>query len=177
MYKMKRIIVHHSASNWGTANDIRKWHLEKGWSDVGYHFVISNGIPTYEDLKASRKFEYMVGQVEWGRRLDADEWIEADEVGAHAYGFNRGSIGICLIHKNGRYPNKMLISLLELTSYLVSKFKIDIKNVVGHCELDSRKPSCPSINMKKLRSDIYSLNNPIPFKKPNRHKKPKFEFV
>ena len=37
-----RLIVHHSASPRSTTlKDIRRWHVdERGWEDVGYHFVI-----------------------------------------------------------------------------------------------------------------------------------------
>lgn len=154
MKKIKRILIHHSASDWGTANIIRQWHLERGWVDIGYHFVIGNGIPTYEDYIEGRRFETMIGQIEYGRPLDADEWLEAEEVGAHAYGFNSDSIGICLIHKSGQYHPRMLRSLIKLVKELVKKYDIPIQNVVGHYELDKNKPMCPSIRMDILRAKI-----------------------
>ncbi|WP_040260856.1 N-acetylmuramoyl-L-alanine amidase [Pseudomonas massiliensis] len=54
------------------ASDIRRWHLAKGWSDIGYHYVIGRD-----------------GVVEPGRPEAA--------VGAHVRGFNQVSLGICLI--------------------------------------------------------------------------------
>ena len=37
------IIIHCSATPEGkdfTVDDIRRWHKEQGWSDIGYHYVI-----------------------------------------------------------------------------------------------------------------------------------------
>jgi hypothetical protein len=34
------IIVHHSDSNGGDVETIRGWHKEKGYLDIGYHFVV-----------------------------------------------------------------------------------------------------------------------------------------
>jgi N-acetyl-anhydromuramyl-L-alanine amidase AmpD len=38
-------------------NEIRKWHLDRGWRDVGYHYMIRRN-----------------GEVELGRRVDDMEW-------------------------------------------------------------------------------------------------------
>ena len=72
------IVVHHSASpNWTTVENIDAWHKEKGWSGVGYHFVIESN-----------------GAIKKGRPLS--------DVGAHAktgkpYSRNTSHIGICLV--------------------------------------------------------------------------------
>ena len=51
--------------------DIRRWHLAKGWSDIGYHYVITrNGTP-------------QTGRPE-------------GEIGAHVHGYNARSVGINL---------------------------------------------------------------------------------
>ncbi len=71
------VIVHCSDSPHGrgdNANTIDKWHKERGFDCIGYHFVI------LED-----------GTIEEGRDLH--------KMGAHTFGFN-DCIGICLI---GRY--------------------------------------------------------------------------
>ena len=69
------IIVHSSATtkrqNIGV-DEIRKWHLARGWSDIGYHFVITRD----EALQHGR---------------------DRDVVGAHAFGQNFDSLGICLV--------------------------------------------------------------------------------
>ncbi|RLC88212.1 MAG: hypothetical protein DRJ03_03445 [Chloroflexi bacterium] len=67
------IIVHHSATETGTVESFRKFHVEqRGWDDVGYHFVI-----------------YTDGTVHEGRK--------SKFVGAHAKGRNYSSLGICLV--------------------------------------------------------------------------------
>lgn len=67
----RRIVVHHSASADVSADQIHQWHLNKGWSGIGYHYVIRKS-----------------GDIEPGRPVDT--------VGAHTIGYNGDSIGICL---------------------------------------------------------------------------------
>lgn len=53
--------------------EIRKWHVEeRGWSDIGYHYVIKRD-----------------GTLQLGRPIETK--------GAHAQGRNANSIGICLV--------------------------------------------------------------------------------
>lgn len=75
MREINKIILHCSATPEGrhvTAETIRKWHLDKGWSDIGYHFVV-----------------YLDGTVVSGRPVS--------RVGAHVKGRNKDSIGVCYI--------------------------------------------------------------------------------
>ena len=80
LYKKSRrqiteLIIHCSATPAGQnvhASDIRRWHKQQGWSDIGYHYVI--------DLD---------GTVELGRDVDL--------IGAHCNGHNTHSIGICYV--------------------------------------------------------------------------------
>ena len=67
----KFIFVHHAAAAQASAKDIHGWHLEKGWSGIGYESVIRSS-----------------GSVELGR----PHWAE----GAQAYGYNHISVGVCL---------------------------------------------------------------------------------
>lgn len=74
--KTKYIVIHSSATPEGRvvmASEIRRWHMEeRGFEDIGYHFVIG-----------------LHGNVEFGRKVDA--W------GAHTLGYNHNSVGICLV--------------------------------------------------------------------------------
>lgn len=76
------IVVHCSATPPSMdigANEIRKWHKAKGWRDIGYHNVIRRN-----------------GVLEHGRDLSLS--------GAHAKGFNKSSIGVCMaggVDENG----------------------------------------------------------------------------
>jgi len=81
--KTERIILHHSLSGFGDVENIRRWHTMPppaghGWSDVGYHFVITRD-----------------GITQTGRDVRL--------VGAHAFGRNRDSIGVCLIGNFHKY--------------------------------------------------------------------------
>lgn len=149
MSKVKNIIVHCSDSPWGCAREIRKWHLEKGWSDIGYHFVILNGKPLPDLYLAT-----LDGSVEAGRRLDGDMDIEPDETGIHALGYNKESIGVCVIGKKGTFTIEQMYSLKGLLQELCRKFGIPSDNVLGHCETDSGKAqgkTCPDFDVSAIR--------------------------
>jgi hypothetical protein len=67
MQKIEYIFNHHSASDWGDAAEIDKWHKEKGWKGIGYHYVVLNGYISYQDLKNHQISQYDIGKVEKGR--------------------------------------------------------------------------------------------------------------
>ena len=72
---IREIIVHCSATPDGkdfTVDDIRKWHKARGFSDVGYHYIV-----------------YRDGSVHDGRSVHL--------VGAHCTNHNANSIGVCYI--------------------------------------------------------------------------------
>ena len=75
MREIDLIVVHCSATREGrdySVETIRKWHTDKGWRDIGYHYVVQ-----------------LDGTINTGRPLEM--------TGAHVRGFNRNSIGICYI--------------------------------------------------------------------------------
>ena len=75
MRKIDSIIVHCSATKAGqdfTAADIDRWHRERGFNGIGYHYVIR-----------------LDGRLEKGREIDLP--------GAHCKGWNERSIGLCYI--------------------------------------------------------------------------------
>ena len=112
---MHTIVVHCSATKDGVdygMEDIKKWHLQRGFKNIGYHFVIK-----------------LDGTIEIGRPLD--------KVGAHVSGYNSGSIGICYIggltkdnKASDTRTDKQKKSLLELIELL--KKYINIKEIKGH---------------------------------------------
>jgi len=114
----RRIIVHHSASPDVSAATIHSWHLQKGWSGIGYHFVIRQA-----------------GGIEAGRPLET--------VGAHAGPeVNGDSIGICLAGNFMEYaPTKeQLVSLAQLIIYLRDAYNYDLE-VLRH--KDVAATDCP----------------------------------
>jgi len=146
MIKWKRIIIHCSDSLWGNAAEIREWHVKgNNWSDIGYHYVINNG-----HIRPSLYLSAFDGSIEIGRQIDEDQWAEAEEVGAHAYGFNSDSIGICLIGKD-LFTSCQIATLFSLLSDLVKAFDISSDNVIGHYEIEPRK-TCPNIDIESFRN-------------------------
>jgi len=122
---VKYIVVHCSDSpnnpNDGrldTAADIHRWHLERGWSGIGYHWVITE----QGDIQAGRP-QYWVG--------------------AGVRGHNHESIHICLIGE-GAYHITQWESLAGKLHRLCSEFPG--AKVVGHNDLDSSK-TCPNFDV------------------------------
>lgn len=123
------LVVHCSATEEGkdySVDDIREWHTAKGWSDVGYHFVIR-----------------LDGTVEKGRPVDT--------VGAHARGYNTNSIGICLVGglRDGQpedtYTNSQLDALRQLLQSLQLVFPD--AQVLGHKDLPNVAKACPCFHV------------------------------
>lgn len=139
MKKYTGIVLHCSASDWGTARDIDKWHKQRGFSRIGYHFVILNGL-----LSPIRHMQVLDGQIERGRGLQAPS-------AAHALGFNRTHIGICSI-SNGVYTEAQASSLFDLVVELQEYYKIDIEEILGHNEVSPK--GCPCFNVEVLRECI-----------------------
>lgn len=142
--KITEIIVHCSATPEGkdyTVDDIRRWHKQRGYSDVGYHYIV-----------------YRNGQLVQGRDINV--------IGAHAAGHNAHSIGICYIggmNAENTQPEdtRTLRQKARLLSLLVDLRKLyPNARIVGHRDLSEDKngdgiiePSewmkaCPSFDAK-----------------------------
>ena len=147
MNKPTYIIVHCSASAWGDAKIIDEWHRQRGFSKIGYHYVILNGYRTYAQLKGNQIQPFDDGRIEDGRPEDA--------IGAHCIGYNDRSIGVCLIGDNGKFSIKQISSLVGQCLHLMAKYHIDVDHILGHCETMSgkqAKKTCPTINMDEFRN-------------------------
>ena len=110
------------------ANEIRDWHTEKGWSDIGYHNVIRRN-----------------GALEHGRDLAIP--------GAHAKGFNKHSLGICLIggvnednEPEDNFTDAQMVTLRGYLDTMSEVFDIEIK---GHRDLPNVNKACPSFYVGK----------------------------
>lgn len=123
--------VHCSATAEGkdyTVADIRAWHKARGWSDIGYHYVV-----------------YRDGSIHAGRPVG--------QVGSHVAGHNTGSIGIVYVggvSADGKTPKDtrtaaQRASMLWLTRQLVARH--GIKRVRGHNEVAAK--ACPSFDVRK----------------------------
>ena len=125
------IIIHCSASEFGSSILIDQWHREKEWDNVGYHFVICNG-----KVENNNYLRCMDGSIERGRDIDKS--------GAHAKGYNN-HIGICLIG-NTEFTEKQFDSLSRLLLELIDKYDINTDDIIGHCDVSSK--SCPNFDVK-----------------------------
>lgn len=158
MNKWTNVVIHHSASSFGCARLIQKWHLQRGFSDVGYHLIVNNGRP-YSYWKDP--IIPMIGSIEMGRPFNGDQWVQKNEIGSHVLGFNATSIGICLIHSAlpkdepyNRFHGRQITKLFELSYWLSDYFRIPYARFYGHYEKDTKKPDCPGFNMDLFRAAL-----------------------
>lgn len=132
MRKITKIIWHCSATREGqdvSTEAIRRMHkTERGWSDIGYHFVIE-----------------LDGVAHTGRDLERP--------GAHTQGHNEESIGICYVggvERDGKTPKdtrtpEQRAELYRLTEELLERFPV--ATVHGHREFAAK--ACPSFDVQK----------------------------
>lgn len=141
--KIVGIMIHHSASEYGNADTIRQWHTSapRNWDDIGYNDVILNCYPTYEHYRSCNPDMDSDGVCEDGR--------EIQYVPAGAKGYNTNWIHICLIG-NGTFSSAQLDRLQEVVGYYKFKYPT-IQKVLRHCDVNDRKPDCPSLSSKFLR--------------------------
>lgn len=132
------IIIHgsytSSAANIG-AREIRRWHKEQGYIDIGYNFVVRRD-----------------GTVDEGRQTVYS--------GAHTLGeYNNNSIGVCLVggKEKGKdkwevnYTIRQLIAAQNLIDE-IKKEHPDAK-VIGHRDADSRR-ECPGFDAQAMFSGM-----------------------
>lgn len=130
------IVIHCSATKPTMdigVRDIRMWHKQQGWLDVGYHFIIKRD-----------------GTIEEGRPVDV--------VGSHVKNHNSNSVGVCLV---GGVDDKMKpeanftdaqwaaldVKVLELRKLYPNA------SVKGHNEFDAGK-ACPSFSVQDWLQSI-----------------------
>lgn len=138
--RIDEIIVHCTATPEGknyTVEDIRNWHIQQGWSDIGYHYVI-----------------HLDGTIKEGRNVDI--------IGAHCNkgGHNQHSIGVCYVggleNRKGvpTYKLKAKDTRTEAQKSALLSLLVDLKKlypqaqIYGHHDFDSGK-DCPSFDARK----------------------------
>jgi N-acetyl-anhydromuramyl-L-alanine amidase AmpD len=121
--------------------EIREWHKARGFTDIGYHFVIRRS-----------------GEVEKGRPVE--------KAGAHVKWHNATTIGICLV--GGRddvpvegatsemakqelqwefnYTEAQLDALVKLVRELQAEHKV--KEVLGHRDYKGVTKRCPGFDVR-----------------------------
>lgn len=116
-----QVILHHSATPFCTANfaydKIKMYHLNRGYEDIGYHFLIDYG----GVVRSGRNYIYQ---------------------GAHCYGHNKNSIGVCFIGNynenelSAHQLHKFYLLLRKLEDYAGRKLSVDVHR-------SYRNTSCP----------------------------------
>ena len=130
MRLINEIIIHCSATKAGQDFDIKdidRWHKERGWKGVGYHYVIK-----------------LDGTIQEGRPLD--------QIGAHCTGHNKKSIGICYIgglDKSGKPKDTRTVAQKESLRLLVNQLleRFPGSKVYGHSEFAPK--FCPCFCVSK----------------------------
>ena len=134
MRNINTIVVHCTATrpDWWQGKsakqktaEIRRWHVEdRGWSDIGYHYLIDRD-----------------GTVIEGRSLD--------RTGAHAKGHNTGSVGIALFGGHGgnasdKFDDNFTEDQERALRELIDSLKADhpITKIIGHNEVSNK--ACPT---------------------------------
>ena len=125
------IVVHCAATKASMdigVREIRQWHVQQGWLDIGYHFVIRRN-----------------GTVENGRPHDV--------IGSHVKNYNSRALGICLaggIDDNGKPQNNFTPEQFASLKLLLVAYKRQYPQaqIVGHHDLDSGK-ACPSFKVSE----------------------------
>ena len=128
--KITEIIVHCTATREGkdyTVNEVRQWHRARGFSDIGYHYLIR-----------------LNGGLEEGRNLSI--------AGAHCVGHNTNSIGVCYVGgldsegnpKDTRTREQKIALKTLLTSLRIAFPDAEIH---GHCDFAAK--ACPCFDATK----------------------------
>ena len=127
--KTDEIILHHAEAKSASVEDINRWHIERGWAGIGYHFYIRKDGRVYR------------GRPEWA-------------VGAHALGHNARAIGICCegAYMTETMPAAQLAALRALIRELMAKYPG--AKLLRHCDVNST--DCPGKNFPWAEAQKYA---------------------
>lgn len=143
-----RITLHCSGVPFGTLEGVRRFHVqERGWDDIGYHFLITNGDPGRQRHDGVDRSPEKAGDgLSWaGRPLGIQ--------GAHVRGHNEGNVGVCMVGHPGRFTEKQYRRALSLISGVCLEYDIPPEQVFGHNELDPLR-TCPGVDMTLFRAAL-----------------------
>jgi len=140
--QVDRVFLHCSASSrpeHGSVDVIKAWHLQRGWSDIGYHYFLPFN-----------------GDIQIGRDLENKPAAQA--------GHNRGTIAICL---HGLLKTDFTYNQFDALQGFCKQINNAYSGKIsfhGHCEV-SEKP-CPVFDYKEVLnlsdSGYLKINNKMP---------------
>ena len=128
---INEIIIHCTATPEGrecSVEEIRRWHKARGFTDIGYHYVI-----------------HLDGRVENGRDVDI--------AGAHCTGHNTHSIGVVYVGgctKDGKTPKdtRTIDQKAAIANLLMDLRKLYPRATI-HGHRDFANKACPSFDATK----------------------------
>lgn len=110
-----------------TVADIDRWHKQRGWKGIGYHYVI-----------------YRDGSIHTGRKIE--------EIGAHCTGQNADSIGICYIGgvaTDGKTPKDTRTPAQKAALRgLINELKAKFPGITVHGHREFANKACPCFDVK-----------------------------
>jgi N-acetyl-anhydromuramyl-L-alanine amidase AmpD len=112
------VVIHCTATRKGveySVEDIRKMHKQRGFRDIGYHFLIG-----------------LDGKIHKGRPIE--------QSGAHAKGYNTNSVGVSYVgglDSNNKPSDTRTTAQIHSLRAIVEVLKVmfDVEKVVGHRDL------------------------------------------
>ena len=135
MRTINEIIIHCSATIEGkdfTVKDIDRWHRQRGFKMVGYHYVIR-----------------LDGTIEQGRPLG--------QVGAHCKGHNTHSIGICYIgglDTEGKPKDTRTKAQRDMLWALIKSLKVEYPKATIHGHNEFACKACPCFDARAEYSQL-----------------------
>lgn len=130
--------IHHTVgTHYKTVEDIRREHVAKGYSDVGYH-----------------RIKFPDGVTREGRPMHT--------MGAHALGLNDRSRGYCVVGNfDIEVPSEALIrAIVQDLTILCRATRTAPENIIGHCDVARmlKRPAvataCPGKHLYARLPDI-----------------------
>jgi N-acetylmuramoyl-L-alanine amidase len=132
--RIEQVVVHCAATRPTLdvgVKEIRQWHRQQDWSDIGYHWVVRRD-----------------GTVEAGRREEL--------VGAHVLGHNQHTIGICLVggldstgEPAPEFTPEQFASLRVLLTEILARYDLPDEAVLGHRDFPGVSKACPSFDVRQ----------------------------
>jgi len=139
--RVNRVIIHCTATPEGrdvSPQEIKDWHVKgNGWSDIGYHYVIT-----------------LDGEVHDGRNID--------RTGAHTKGANKNSIGVVYVGGVDEDMNPLDTRTDAQDTALVNLIQALLEmypgaTVHGHNEFASK--ACPSFDVQEAYGFLNNLRH------------------
>lgn len=145
--------IHHTAgssiSNADTIKSIQNYQMDaRGWSDIGYHFLVGNDGMIFEGRELSWKGAHVKGHNEYSVAISALGCFEETECD-----------GVKYPHTT-QLTQLMLNSIGELVGFIAFKSNIthiNRNNVRGHREFENTATACPGNIIINYMEDIVAI--------------------